>query len=183
VSHYFRSGRILKDKTLTTDPAMIDALRNESLRIEEDSEHSAKRHFNTWDMWSVLHYALGVPATILAAAASTALVKNEHGWAQLMGLAVALFAALMTFLKPNDRAAQHRAVGNQYLSLRNDARMFREIDLIEAVDDTKKSERLRRLAQRRNDLNSSAPSTPRWAFERTRQGIADGETTYRVDKD
>lgn len=172
----------MKDKTLTTEPTIIEALRNESLRIEEDTEHSAKRHFNTCDLWSMLHYALGVPATILAAAASTALVKNDHGWAQLMGLAVALFAALMTFLKPSDRASQHRAVGNQYLALRNDARMFREIDLAEAIDDSKKSERLRRLAQRRNDLNSSAPSTPRWAFEKTRQGIAEGETTYRVDK-
>lgn len=167
---------------MTTEPTIIEALRNEALRIEEDTEHSAKRHFNTCDLWSKFHYGLGIPATILAAAASTALVKNDHGWAQIMGLAVALLAALMTFLKPSDSASRHRAIGNQYLALRNDARMFREIDLAEAIDDSKKSERLRRLAQRRNDLNSSAPSTSRWAFEKTRQGIAEGETTYRIDK-
>ena len=172
----------MKAKMLTIEPTIIEALRNEAWRIEEDTEHSAKRHFNTCDLWSGLHYALGIPATVLAAAASTALVKNDHGWAQLMGLAVALFAALMTFLKPSDRASQHRAMGNQYLAVRNDARMFREIDLAEAIDDSKKSERLRRLAQRRNDLNSSAPSTPRWAFEKTRQGIAEGETAYKIDK-
>jgi hypothetical protein len=58
----------------------------------------------------------------------------------------------------------------RFLALRNDARMFREIDLAEVNDDSKKSERVRRLAQRRNDLNSSAPSTPRWEFEKTQTG-------------
>jgi len=88
----------------------------------------------------------------------------------------------MTFLKPNDRAAQHKNIGNQYLALRNDARMFSELYLLKSIDDNKKTEKLERLAQRRNELNSSAPSTSRWAFEKTRKGIADGETTYKIDR-
>jgi len=100
----------------------------------------------------------------------------------MCGLLAAVLTALMTFLKPNDRAALHRGVGDQYLALRNDARMFCEIDLLDTADDTKRAERLRRLAQRRNELNGSAPQTPRWAFERAREGIAQGEASYRVDK-
>lgn len=169
------------DQTNTLTP-LIGALRNEAARIVEDTEHSAKRHFNSCDIWSVLHYALGIPATIAAAAASTAIVKDAPTVAQLLGLAAALLAALMTFLKPNDRAAQHKNIGNQYLALRNDARMFSELDLLKSIDDSKKSEKLDRLAQRRNELNSSAPSTSRWAFEKTRKGIADGETIYKIDR-
>lgn len=165
-----------------TPPPLIGALRDEAARIVEDTEHSAKRHFNSCDIWSIVHYALGIPATVAAAAASTALVKDAPTVAQLLGLTAALLVALMTFLKPSDRAAQHKNVGNQYLTLRNDARMFSELDLLNPIDDSKKSEKLERLAQRRNELNSSAPSTPRWAFEKTRKGIADGETTYKIDK-
>lgn len=165
-----------------TNMKLEDALRDEAKRIEEDVEYSAKRHFETCDLWTWGHYLLGGPATLLAVAATTAIIKNNTDLAQFLSLAAALLSALATFLKPNDRAAQHRAVGNQYLAVRNDARMFREIDLLEQIDEAKKSERLRRLAQRRNDLNSSAPTTPRWAFERARAGIEQGEASYKVDK-
>jgi hypothetical protein len=164
-----------------TEDNLAQALETEAQRIEEDSEYSAKRHFNSCDLWSWTHYLLGGPAALLAACATTAIVKNHAESAQLLALAATLFSGLLTFLKPNDRAAQHRTVGNQYLSLRNDSRMFREIDLHESIDEGKKSERLRRLAQRRNDLNSTAPTTPGWAFRKAREGIEQGEATYKVD--
>lgn len=161
---------------------LLDGLRVEAARIEEDTEHSAKRHFNSCELWSKLHYGLGIPATIAAAAASAAVVKDAPLAAQLLALTAALLTALMTFLKPNDKALQHKNMGNQYLALRNDSRMFRELELRKPIDEGKKGEKLDRLAQRRNDLNSTAPSTSRWAFERTRKGIAEGETRYQVDQ-
>lgn len=175
------SGDQMNTNENATEGEFLNALYSEARRIEEDSEYSAKRHFNTCDLWTWGHYLLGGPAAILAALATTAIVKNNTGWAQLLALAAALFSGLLTFLKPNDRAAQHRTVGNQYLALRNDARIFRHIDLREAVDEGKKAERLRRLAQRRTDLNGSAPTTPNWAFQKARKGIEEGEATYKVD--
>lgn len=171
----------MKDKIAPSDPRLLEALRDEAHRLEEDCIYSAKRHFNACDSWTVGHYILGVPAALLAALATTAMVKNHDNWAPLLALTSALFAALLTFLKPNDRAAQHRSVGNQYLALRNDSRIFRQIDIIEAVDDAKKGERLRRLAQRRNDLNGTAPTTPPWAFRKARRGIEEGEASYKAD--
>lgn len=166
--------------TLTSP--ITGALRDEAARIEEDTEHSAKRHFNACDTWSTLHYGLGLPATFAAVAASAAIVKEAPVLAQILGMAAAVLSALMTFLKPNDRATQHKNVGNQYLALRNDARIYSQIELLENTDDAKKSEKLKRLALRRNELNAAALPTPRRAFERTRQGIAQGETAYKVDK-
>lgn len=165
-----------------TNLKLENALCDEAKRIEEDVEYSAKRHFEACDLWTWGHYLLGGPAALLAVAATTAIIKNHTDLAQFLTLAAALMSALATFLKPNDRSAQHRTVGNQYLAVRNDTRIFREIDLLEAIDYAKKSERLRRLAQRRNELNGSAPTTPRWAFERARAGIEQGETSYKVDK-
>ena len=167
---------------MTSDPVMIESLRGEAQRIEEDSIYSAKRHFNACEIWTMGHYVLGIPAALLAALVTTALIKNHSDWAQLLALTSALFAGLLTFLKPNDRASQHRAVGNQYLALRNDARIFREIDLVEPIDDSEKSERLRRMAQRRTDLNASAPTTGDWAFQKARRGIEEGQAIYLADK-
>lgn len=167
---------------MTSNPLMIECLRAEAQRIEEDSIYSAKRHFNACEIWTWSHYALGVPAALLAAIVTTAYIKNHGDWAQLFALTSALFAGLLTFLKPNERASQHRAIGNQYLALRNDARIFHEIDLIEVIDDSKKSESLKRMAQRRTDLNASAPTTGNWAFQKARRGIEEGQASYLADK-
>lgn len=172
----------MKDEIMQSDPVLIDALRDEAQRIEEDSIYSAKRHFNACEIWTLSHYVLGIPAALLAALVTTALIKNHNDLAQAFALASALLAALLTFLKPNDRASQHRAVGNQYLALRNDVRMFREIDLTEPIDDIKKSERLRSMAQRRTDLNASAPTTGDWAFKKARRGIEEGQASYLADR-
>lgn len=109
-------------------------------------------------------------------------MKDWPAVAQFLGMLATVLTALTTFLKANDKAAQHKAVGNQYLALRNDARMFREIDLLEPGDAGKKAEKLRKLAQRRNELNAAAPVPTRSAFQKTRKGIADGESDYVVDK-
>lgn len=164
------------------DNVLINALRAEAHRIEEDSIYSAKRHLNACDTWSLRHYVLGIPAALLAALVTTVLIKNYADLAQALATVSALLAALLTFLKPNDRASQHRVVGNQYLTLRNDARMFREIDLTELDDDSKKSEKLRQLAERRANLNASAPTTGYGAFKKARKGLEEGQASFLTDK-
>lgn len=162
--------------------SLAQALCNEAARIEEDTQHSAKSHFNACDTWSRRHYWLGVPATLAAASAGAALVKDYPIAAQLLAMAATILSGMMTFLKPNEKASQHKAMGNQYLALRNDARIFREIELLEVADEEKASGQLKKLAQRRNELNSTAPPIPRSAFEQTRKGIVDGEADYKIDR-
>lgn len=156
------------------------ALRNESLRIEEDCTHSAKSHFNAADTWRHRHYWLGIPGTIFAALAGAAVIKDLASAAQLLSAAAAILTGLLTFLKPSDRASQHKQIADQYLALRNDARIFREVQT-RRLDADEASERLEALSKRRSDLNQSSPEIPRRAFEAARKGIADGEATYAVD--
>jgi uncharacterized membrane protein YfcA len=119
---------------MTDDPKMISALVRESERIEEDSIHSAKAHFNSGDTWKRRHYWLGIPATVLGAGAGAAIIKDCTELAALLSLAATILTALVTFLKPTDRASAHKTTGDQYLALRNDTRIFREIELLEAED-------------------------------------------------
>lgn len=158
------------------------ALRKEAERIEEDSIHSAKGHFNAADIWRRRHYLLGIPATILGALAGAAIVKDWPTAASLLSLAATILTALVTFLKPTERASEHKTAGDQYLALKNDARVFREIELL-IQDGESHADKIKTLSQRRNELNQGSPEIPRKAFEKAKNGIASGEADYKTDKE
>lgn len=160
----------------------IAALRRESERLEEDAIYSSKGHFNAEDTWVRRNYWLGVPATALSAVAGATLIKSQPEWATAFTLLASLLTGLMTFLKPNERAAMHRAAAGQFLALRNDARLFREIELLQSDRQDNLAERLKELAATRNELNLKSPSIPRRAFVAARKGIEEGEAIHKIDK-
>lgn len=162
---------------------MTAALHREAERIEEDATHSSKSHFNAADTWERRHYWLGIPAAALAAIAGATLFKSSPDLASGFALIASLLTALMTFLKPNERAATHRTAAGQFLALRNDARLFREVDLLQSERLDEATERLKILSATRNDLNQKSPSIPRSAFVAARKGIDEGEATHKVDVD
>ena len=159
------------------------SLRREAERLEEDATYSSKGHFNAEDTWVRRNYWLGVPATVLGAVAGATLIKSQPEWATAFTLLASLLTGLMTFLKPNERAALHRAAAGQFLALRNEARFFREIELLQSdrLDDF--PERLKALSAKRNELNLKSPSIPRRAFVAARKGLEEGEATHKVDKE
>lgn len=161
----------------------ILALQREAERLEEDAIYSSKGHFNAEDTWVRRNYWLGVPATLLSAIAGATLVKSQPEWATGFTLLASLLTGLMTFLKPNERAAMHRAAAGQFLALRNNARFFREIELLQADQLDVLSERLKELSTMRNELNLKSPSIPRRAFVAARKGIEEGEAMHKVDKE
>ena len=68
------------------------------------------------------------------------------------------------------------------MALRNDARIFREVELLQADRSGKLAERLKVLSATRNELNQKSPSIPRSAFVAARKGIEEGEATHKVDQ-
>lgn len=170
-------------QSATTDQRKADALRRESERLEEDTLYSSKGHFNAEDTWVRRNYWLGVPATVLGAVAGATLIKSQPEWATAFTLLASLLTGLMTFLKPNERAALHRAAAGQFLALRNEARFFREIELLDSDLLDELPERLKALSVARNELNLKSPSIPRRAFVAARKGIEEGESTHKVDKE
>jgi len=167
----------------TDNQARIMALQREAERLEEDTLYSSKGHFNAEDTWVRRNYWLGVPATVLGAVAGATLIKSQPEWATAFTLLASLLTGLMTFLKPNERAALHRAAAGQFLALRNEARFFREIELLESDRLDELPERLKTLSAARNELNLKSPSIPRRAFVAARKGIEEGEAIHKVDKE
>ncbi|MDZ4780728.1 MAG: SLATT domain-containing protein [Planctomycetia bacterium] len=170
---------------MTATPATPDlklALRAELERIEEDCIHSGKAHFNAGDRWARYHYWLGIPSVVLSALAGAAFFKDYGDIAGIMSAIVAILTSLMTFLKPSERASGHKGSGDQYLTLRNDVRVFREIKLTYACDEQSAIAGMDEFTKRRNELNQASAQFSRKDFEIARAGIDQGEAAHRVDK-
>jgi hypothetical protein len=159
----------------------LEKIKTEAQRIEEDCTHSGKSHFNAGIRWSKYNSCLGVPAVILSALAGTAFFKDFTAIAGIMSSVVAVLTSLMTFLKPSERAANHKSAGDQYLTLRNDARIFREIEIDQASDMQAAIATLATLTKRRNELNQASPQFSDRDRRKARAGIEAGEATHIVD--
>ncbi|UDF03492.1 SLATT domain-containing protein [Asticcacaulis sp. AND118] len=157
-------------------------IKDELYRIEEDCIHSGKSQFNAGDRWAFYHYCLGIPSVVLSSIAGAAFLKDYPELAGAMSIIVTVLTALMTFLKPSERASSHKSSGDQYLALRNDARIFREIKLDQACDAQAAIDGLDEFTKRRNELNKSSMPPARRDFIKARKGIDSGEALHAVDK-
>lgn len=163
---------------------LVEQIVREAQRVEEDSLYSAKGHFVAARGWRSFHFIIGVPTAILAAVAgASALSQMSNGGivAGVLAIIVTALTAVSTFLNPNEKAAAHLNAGNRYNSLRNRARIFREIEVSSGEPEGALLKRLNEMAAQRDELNQNSPPIPRWAFRGARSSIAKGEATYQVD--
>lgn len=156
---------------------------NEAKRIEEDSLYSAKGHLYAGQCWVNVNLWLGgISAVFSAIAGASALSQFDYHNIVAGGFSiiVAGLTAIITFINPSERASVHQKAGNEYNALRNDARIFYDIE-ITGIDDKKATADLKILNDRRTKLNVESHQIPKWAFEKARKGIEEGEAKYRVD--
>src|SRR5438876_10282230 len=95
----------------------VDAIVREAKRVEEDSLFSAKRHFEAAREWNAYHLTIGIPLTVLAAIGSGSALSKHAFLTGTLAAIVTAGTALLTFLKPSERATQHTVAGNAYQSL------------------------------------------------------------------
>lgn len=162
---------------------LLTKLSAEAHRIEEDSEHSAKGHFNAAERWGRYHLAIGLPAAILAAIAGGTAFADLPEVAGSLAILSTAMTTVLTFLKPSEHAENHKAVAGQYLALRNQTRLFRELDLEATSDPDLVKKRLVELASTRDDLNQASPGISRKDYEKAKADIDKGHSQYRVDKE
>lgn len=162
---------------------LLAKLATEAHRIEEDAEHSAKSHFNAAVRWGRYHLAIGLPAAVFAAVAGGAAFGDLPEVAGSLAILSTALTTVLTFLKPSEHAENHKAVAGQYLALRNQARMFRELELEEAANVDSAKARLIDLANTRDDLNQASPDISRKDYEKAKADIDEGRSQYRVDKE
>lgn len=155
----------------------------EAQRIEEDAEHSMKGHYNAADRWSRHHLWVGLPAAILAAVAGAAAFKQLPEVAGILAILSTALTTVLTFLRPSERAENHKAVARQYVALRNRTRIFREVELTDGLEMTAAKQRLLELAAARDELNQSALGIARKDYEKAKHDIDEGRSRYRADRE
>ena len=159
-----------------------NAISDEAHRIEEDSLHSMKGHFNAGSLWGKTHVILGLPSAILAGWAGIEAFSDKPELTAILALLSAALTATVTFLKPQSVADNHKNSGREYNKLKNAARRFREVELL-CLDDDDARKILNDLASQRDALNSMSPDIPRWAYSKAQKDIDEGRGKYRVDVD
>lgn len=161
---------------------LISKLAAEAKRVEEDTEHSFKGHYNAAARWARYHLCIGLPSALLAAIAGAAAFKNEPGLAGALAFVSTALTTVLTFLKPSERSEMHKTVAGKYQTLRNQARIFREIGLLDGMTPDEAKVRLFELANTRDELNHTSPAITRCDYELAKQDIDSGRTQYRADE-
>jgi hypothetical protein len=161
---------------------LITKLSAEAQRIEEDAEHSFKGHYNAAARWSRYHLCLGLPSALIAAVAGAAAFKNQPEIAGGLALLSTALTTVLTFLKPSERSELHKTAAGHYHALRNQARLFREIELANGTSNEEAKARLLDLAKACDDMNQSSPAISRCDYELAKKDIESGRTHYRVDE-
>jgi hypothetical protein len=160
---------------------LLEQIRMEASRIEEDATYSSCGHFEASKPWAHLNLWVGIPLIIVSALGGVAAIKDLPIAASVIAFAVSAGTALMTFLSPGDRHKLHAECGNAYAALRNDARIFRCIDCASGAANAALVAKLQELTRRRNELNSSSPIIPDRAFQKARNGIEEGQKSHHID--
>lgn len=168
---------------MAIDQETVRKITAEQQRMEEDCNHSGKSHFNAGARWTVWNYVFGIPSVVLSAAAGAAFFKNFADIAGAMSSCVTVLTALMTFLKPSERASRHKKAGDQYLSLKNDARVFREVLLPHVEDVSAAIAGMEGFTKRRDELNQASPQFSDGDRKKARRSIEAGDSTHIVDKE
>jgi hypothetical protein len=113
-----------------------EAIRREATEIELESSVLAEAHSYSASRWSRINLWIGLPTTLLAAAAGvtaiTELIANEEVRAAAtaaLAVGAAALSAVTTFLNPSGQAAGHQAANCQYRDLRRRISFLKDIDL------------------------------------------------------
>ncbi|MFZ4746710.1 MAG: SLATT domain-containing protein [Sphingomonas sp.] len=164
---------------MTTDLAGTKAaLLYEARRLAVDVLYSEKGHFAAASAWKSRNYWLGVPAALIGAAAgATILASAPPVFAGLLALTGAAITALMTFLNPSERAAQHQRAGVAYSKLRRKIRQFAQID-VGTMDVDALRKRLTELTDEVAAVQGDALAIPAHAYAKAIAAIQSGSADY-----
>lgn len=161
-------------------------LAEEAERIEEDTEIFFKSQYNAAERYGRFHGWISGTAALLAAVAGTShlsAVPYANRFGPILSLFAAALMALISFVKPSERAEAYKNAAADLQALHDDARIFRQIVLnAPNRNDEQLLDELRSLNDRRAKLRRQSPLAPRWAYRAAKAGLERGEHEFRVDQ-
>jgi hypothetical protein len=158
---------------------VITELKTEANRLEWDALYTMKGHFNAAMLWNFAHYSLGLAAVVLGAFAGKEFAGGENSaGASAIATVSAALTAIITFLKPSEKAQPHHESGVFYGAIKRKARMFQNISLGLESNPQALREELNELVAAYHEHQKSAPPVPAPAYWITRRGVRNGEHIY-----
>jgi hypothetical protein len=155
----------------------------EAKRLCENCLHTSKSHFMEARFWQNLHLWIGIPTVILAGVAGTLAFADVRQLSGVLSMVVVVLTSITTFLNPKEQANTHLTAGNNYDSLMTKLRIFWSIDCWREDSDDILTERLKTYSEERDSLNRECPQPFKWAYNKAKKGIEEGEAEYLVDKE
>ncbi|TVU55226.1 MAG: SLATT domain-containing protein [Arthrospira sp. PLM2.Bin9] len=124
--------------------------------------------------WSHTNLYIGIPSTVLAAAASVQAIADlqaengaRYGLYIILSILVASLAPLLTFLNPMDRATNHLSASRVYEQMGDAYDKFLLYCLVNPQDLIVELEKLVALNEQYNELKKPLPITPEWAYQKS----------------
>jgi hypothetical protein len=159
----------------------------EAQRIHEDSEITYKAHFVASEKWDKCHFWLGIVSIILSTTAgSLALSRvfpNFEIISGLCGFSAAAVVGVNTFLRPERRSINHMEYANKYKILRDNLRVFYNIETISNKDEMELKQKLTKFITQKCELDVRAPLLSIKDYSEVKKRISRGETEYKTNKE
>ena len=162
---------------------VIQTAKVEIERLEEDLLYTEKAHFAATSSLHRIHTYLGVFATSSAAASVATIVAESTAWVPgILALGASVSSAVMTFVKPDERASQHLQAGRALGVLRVRMRQFRTIDLAAGLTPVEVRNAVTSLAEEKANIDAGAPALSERAFKGGKRAIEEGRFHHAVDR-
>lgn len=158
------------------------AIQAEVARILESAVFSAQGQFEAAKVWRALHWTLGVlTAALSTLAAVLTFATDAQAASGVLAVLAAIVAAVLTSSRPDRLAERAVSRGNDYTTLRNDARRVLHLQ-VSSDEVCVLREALEGLAGRASDLDHTSDPIPRFAYNRAKRNIErDGGQQFEVD--
>lgn len=163
---------------------VVENIKKEIERIKEDSEFSSKGHFEDAKYWRYTNYFLMV-VSIASVCASLVFVYSDLDkfWSGTIAVSSGFITMLLVFLNPQEKYLSHYRSGSQFLSLRNKARIFLEIESYKMIAE-QQILALKKLDSKRSRINKNSLPISEKAYKSAKKQIEiDKNTQYQVDKE
>jgi len=157
-------------------------LIQEAKRLEEDALYSFKGHHNAAEFWKNVHYWIGIPTALLAASGSLSAFYNENIIAGVLAASATFLTILSMLLEPGEKQNAHKAAGASFGALKNQARLFYEVEINLEKDKGKLLNSIKILTAKRDDLNTTSLNIPKKAYLKAKKDIESGSNDYQIDK-
>ena len=147
------------------------AIQAEVARVHESAVFSAQGQFEAAKAWRTLHWTLGVLTAGLSTLAAVLTFATDAQVASgILAVVAAIAAALLTSSRPDKLAERAVARGNDYTTLRNDARRVLHVQ-VPSDEISVLREALDGLAERASDLDHTSDPIPRFAYNKAKRNL------------